>query len=247
MPFKRPEPRGPRAPSTREHGAAAPRPPAGAGPGGFPANVRAPGDASSYRERPRGIRGAARGEGPFGRRCAGAAGWGGARLVGSLRAGGVGPAPSMGDQALSFLKDFLAGGVAAAISKTAVAPIERVKLLLQVRRRRGPGGGGGGGSPAGLRHRWVPARRAPAVVTKYGKELGRLRLRGSCPGPSAPPRGSGSRGRPRPCPSAGRRAGSPLQRPSLYPPTPPPFPPCRSSMPANRSRPRSSTRASSTA
>uniref|UniRef100_G1DG44 ADP/ATP translocase n=1 Tax=Capra hircus TaxID=9925 RepID=G1DG44_CAPHI len=38
----------------------------------------------------------------------------------------------MADQALSFLKDFLAGGVAAAISKTAVAPIERVKLLLQV-------------------------------------------------------------------------------------------------------------------
>ncbi|XP_033109593.1 ADP,ATP carrier protein-like isoform X2 [Anneissia japonica] len=31
-----------------------------------------------------------------------------------------------------FVKDLLAGGVAAAISKTAVAPIERVKLLLQV-------------------------------------------------------------------------------------------------------------------
>uniref|UniRef100_F6TQZ8 ADP/ATP translocase n=2 Tax=Equus TaxID=9789 RepID=F6TQZ8_HORSE len=38
----------------------------------------------------------------------------------------------MSDQAWSFLKDFLAGGVAAAVSKTAVAPIERVKLLLQV-------------------------------------------------------------------------------------------------------------------
>uniref|UniRef100_A0A2K5MMI8 ADP/ATP translocase n=3 Tax=Cercopithecidae TaxID=9527 RepID=A0A2K5MMI8_CERAT len=38
----------------------------------------------------------------------------------------------MGDHAWSFLKDFLAGGVAAAVSKTAVAPIERVKLLLQV-------------------------------------------------------------------------------------------------------------------
>jgi len=38
----------------------------------------------------------------------------------------------MSDHALSFLKDFLAGGVAAAVSKTAVAPIERVKLLLQV-------------------------------------------------------------------------------------------------------------------
>ena len=31
-----------------------------------------------------------------------------------------------------FLKDFMAGGVSAAVSKTAVAPIERVKLLLQV-------------------------------------------------------------------------------------------------------------------
>jgi solute carrier family 25 (adenine nucleotide translocator) protein 4/5/6/31 len=31
-----------------------------------------------------------------------------------------------------FLRDFLVGGVAAAISKTAVAPIERVKILLQV-------------------------------------------------------------------------------------------------------------------
>lgn len=33
---------------------------------------------------------------------------------------------------VAFIKDFMAGGVAAAISKTAVAPIERVKLLLQV-------------------------------------------------------------------------------------------------------------------
>lgn len=33
---------------------------------------------------------------------------------------------------MSFAQDFIAGGVAAAISKTAVAPIERVKLLLQV-------------------------------------------------------------------------------------------------------------------
>ena len=33
---------------------------------------------------------------------------------------------------ISFIKDFVAGGVSAAISKTAVAPIERVKLLLQV-------------------------------------------------------------------------------------------------------------------
>jgi len=33
---------------------------------------------------------------------------------------------------VSFAKDFIAGGIAAAVSKTAVAPIERVKLLLQV-------------------------------------------------------------------------------------------------------------------
>merc|ERR1712198_17275 len=33
---------------------------------------------------------------------------------------------------VGFAKDFLAGGIAAAVSKTAVAPIERVKLLLQV-------------------------------------------------------------------------------------------------------------------
>jgi solute carrier family 25 (adenine nucleotide translocator) protein 4/5/6/31 len=33
---------------------------------------------------------------------------------------------------LNFAKDFLAGGISAAVSKTAVAPIERVKLLLQV-------------------------------------------------------------------------------------------------------------------
>lgn len=34
--------------------------------------------------------------------------------------------------AASFGKDLLAGGVAAAVSKTTVAPVERVKLLLQV-------------------------------------------------------------------------------------------------------------------
>lgn len=34
--------------------------------------------------------------------------------------------------AISFAKDLAAGGIAAAISKTCVAPIERVKLLLQV-------------------------------------------------------------------------------------------------------------------
>ncbi|XP_043587345.1 ADP,ATP carrier protein-like [Bombus pyrosoma] len=32
----------------------------------------------------------------------------------------------------SFIIDFLAGGISAAVSKTAVAPLERVKLLLQV-------------------------------------------------------------------------------------------------------------------
>lgn len=43
------------------------------------------------------------------------------------------PHPTMADGVISFMKDFLAGGIAAAISKTAVAPIERVKLLLQVK------------------------------------------------------------------------------------------------------------------
>lgn len=39
----------------------------------------------------------------------------------------------MGEQKKkSFMTDFLIGGVSAAVSKTAVAPIERVKLLLQV-------------------------------------------------------------------------------------------------------------------
>lgn len=33
---------------------------------------------------------------------------------------------------VSFFKDFMAGGISAAVAKTAVAPIERVKLLLQV-------------------------------------------------------------------------------------------------------------------
>jgi len=39
--------------------------------------------------------------------------------------------PALADP-VSFAKDFLAGGISAAVSKTAVAPIERVKLLLQV-------------------------------------------------------------------------------------------------------------------
>lgn len=37
-----------------------------------------------------------------------------------------------GFDVVEFGKDFAAGGIAAAVSKTAVAPIERVKLLLQV-------------------------------------------------------------------------------------------------------------------
>lgn len=38
----------------------------------------------------------------------------------------------MGDKKKSnFVNDFLIGGVSAAVSKTTVAPIERVKLLLQ--------------------------------------------------------------------------------------------------------------------
>ncbi|CAH2325764.1 ADP ATP translocase 2 [Pelobates cultripes] len=39
---------------------------------------------------------------------------------------------TISNTAISLAKDFLAGGVSAAISKTALAPIERVKLLLQV-------------------------------------------------------------------------------------------------------------------
>lgn len=32
----------------------------------------------------------------------------------------------------AFVKDFIAGGISAAVSKTAMAPMERVKLILQV-------------------------------------------------------------------------------------------------------------------
>src|SRR6202012_5015150 len=39
--------------------------------------------------------------------------------------------PGLSDP-VAFLKDFAAGGISAAVSKTVVAPIERVKLLLQV-------------------------------------------------------------------------------------------------------------------
>jgi solute carrier family 25 (adenine nucleotide translocator) protein 4/5/6/31 len=49
---------------------------------------------------------------------------------GGAKAGANGGAKKGGNP--HFLRDFLIGGVAAAISKTAVAPIERVKILLQV-------------------------------------------------------------------------------------------------------------------
>ena len=41
------------------------------------------------------------------------------------------PAPAESAGPVAFLKDFLAGGVAGAVAKTATAPIERVKLLIQ--------------------------------------------------------------------------------------------------------------------
>lgn len=73
----------------------------------------------------------------------------------------------MTEQAVSFAKDFLAGGIAAAISKTAVAPIERVKLLLQVGAvcaradSRSKGLGRGEADRAGRGHRalWMSPRR----------------------------------------------------------------------------------------
>ena len=34
-----------------------------------------------------------------------------------------------------FMLDFIAGGVSAAVSKTVVAPLERVKMLLQIQVR----------------------------------------------------------------------------------------------------------------
>jgi solute carrier family 25 (adenine nucleotide translocator) protein 4/5/6/31 len=40
--------------------------------------------------------------------------------------------PKPPQSATQFLKDFLMGGVSGAIAKTIAAPIERVKLLLQV-------------------------------------------------------------------------------------------------------------------
>lgn len=43
----------------------------------------------------------------------------------------VAAAPSETGGTIAFLKDFCAGGVAGAVAKTATAPIERVKLLIQ--------------------------------------------------------------------------------------------------------------------
>lgn len=100
----------------------------------------------------------------------------------------------MTEQAISFAKDFLAGGIAAAISKTAVAPIERVKLLLQVRvrllargrRRRAPGSSGARAAPgpeAGRSRRFVRAR--PARLASGGSRhvgtAARERMRGGRP------------------------------------------------------------------
>lgn len=47
---------------------------------------------------------------------------------------GTAPPPKT-SPAIKFFADLMAGGVAGAISKTAVAPIERVKLLLQTQVR----------------------------------------------------------------------------------------------------------------
>eukprot|EP00887_Chlorella_sp_A99_P002419 scaffold10.g2419.t1 len=62
-----------------------------------------------------------------------------AGLAGLMKASALGPLSGPmaaspkegGSNTAGFVKDLLAGGVAGAVSKTAVAPIERVKLLLQ--------------------------------------------------------------------------------------------------------------------
>lgn len=60
--------------------------------------------------------------------------WGVSSRVHSVSIPRTTPIPNMPGIAdpKAFLKDFIAGGVSAAVSKTVVAPIERVKLLLQV-------------------------------------------------------------------------------------------------------------------
>lgn len=181
VPFKRPKlgAQPPAQPGLAE----APSPPMPSvgergGEGGVPAPAqpmrsarRAPGPPPLARPCAGDIRRAAgRGERPLrvaqGRR-RGGGGWARAGESESAAPGGcVRPAVTMSDQAWSFLKDFLAGGVAAAVSKTAVAPIERVKLLLQVGRRgRGVQGAGcrarGAGRAGGVAD--ICARpRAPA-------------------------------------------------------------------------------------
>lgn len=98
------------------------------------------------------------------------------------------PAVTMSDQALSFLKDFLAGGIAAAVSKTAVAPIERVKLLLQVgtagarARRGGWAGQGARGTASRSRKGERAGRRATRRKSALGHRPGaRPTRRGRCP------------------------------------------------------------------
>lgn len=72
----------------------------------------------------------------------------------------------MSEQAVSFAKDFLAGGISAAISKTAVAPIERVKLLLQV--RAPPGSSGPGLLLVGGGGWWVQGQAAVMMYLSQG-------------------------------------------------------------------------------
>lgn len=83
---------------------------------------------------------------------------------------------------MSFLKDFLAGGIAAAVSKTAVAPIERVKLLLQVRTA-----GGASGARQGAGMRAGRARQGAGMRAGRGDAVARARatLRKICARPQA--------------------------------------------------------------
>jgi len=54
------------------------------------------------------------------------------KVAWSLQSPSVAAIMSKSFDPVAFMKDFLAGGIAAGVSKTIVAPIERVKLLLQV-------------------------------------------------------------------------------------------------------------------
>lgn len=88
---------------------------------------------------------------------------------------------------MSFVKDFLAGGIAAAVSKTAVAPIERVKLLLQVRTGRGARGAsragraGRVGSDVGAAEKPAPGPR-PQQMGKVPSAETRVQRRERIPG-----------------------------------------------------------------